>query len=215
VLQTQQWLWYYAPVVLYAVWLLVLLVADILSAALVEADPARSVARTLGPVGLLLVLPFAVAAVLQTRVFADPDLRSIQLANRDAGEWIAANLPRDAVLASWDAGVVGYFSERSVVNLDGVVNSLAWHEATERGETARFLRDDDVGWIVNHGTDTDGRDLAIEAFIRSQFGVGAGDGASVENAWPFVFSGITTGSAGTGAPGDTPQAVFLYRLPPF
>ena len=32
-------------------------------------------------------------------------------------------LPEDAVLGSWDAGALGYFAERPVVNLDGVVNS--------------------------------------------------------------------------------------------
>ncbi len=214
VLQTQQWLWYYAPAVLYAVWMLAFLVADFVSSALIEADPTRSLARALGPVGALLILPFLVAAVLQTRVFADPDLRSIQVANRDAGEWIAANLPDDAVLASWDAGVVGYFSDRSVINLDGVVNSLEWHRATERGDTAAFLRDEGLGWVVNHGADVGGRDPAIDGFVRSQFGQAALDGSTVERSWPFVFSGITTGSAGTAAPGDAPQAVFLYRLPP-
>jgi hypothetical protein len=214
VLQTQQWLWYYAPAVLYGVWLVSLLVADFVSAALVEADPDRSVARTLGPVGALLALPFVVAAVLQTRVFIDPDLRSIQVANREAGDWIAANLPENAVLASWDAGVVGYFSDRSVINLDGVVNSYEWHQASERGDVAAFLREDELGWIVNHGTDVEGRDPAIDAFIDAEFGSAALAGSSIENAWPFVFSGITAGSAGTAAPGDAPQAVFLYRLPP-
>lgn len=213
VLQTQQWLWYYAPAVLYAAWLLTLLTADFVSSSLLEAEPTRSVGRVLGPVGALLLVPFAVAAVLQTRVFADPDLRSIQIANRDAGEWIAANLPDDAVLASWDAGVVGYFSQRRIVNLDGVVNSLEWHRATQRGETANFLEDEGLGWVVNHGEDVDGRDPAIDGFIRTQFGPEALDGSTVERSWPFVFSGITTGSAGTGSPGDAPQAVFLYRLP--
>ena len=32
-------------------------------------------------------------------------------------------LPGDAVLGSWNAGAIGYFAERPVVNLDGVVNS--------------------------------------------------------------------------------------------
>jgi hypothetical protein len=213
VLQTQQWLWYYAPAVLYAVWLLTLLVADFVSSALVEADPRQSVLRTLGPISVLLIAPFLVAAVLQTQVFADPDLRSIQIANRDAGVWISQNLPDDTVLASWDAGVVGYFSERRVVNLDGVVNSLEWHRASERGETAAFLRDAGVAWIVNHGADVNGRDEAIDAFIRGQFGPSVLDGSTIERTWPFQFSGITTGSAGTGVPGDAPQAVFLYRLP--
>lgn len=213
VLQTQQWLWYYAPVALYVVWFLLLLAADFVSSTLVDADVGRSTVSALAPVAALLLLPFVVAIVLQTRVFADPELRSIQIANRDAGEWIAANLPDDAVLASWDAGVVGYFSERRVINLDGVVNSYEWHVATERGDTAAFLRDRGLGWIINHGEDVDGRDPEIEAFIRSQFGAEALASSSIEASWPFVFSGITTGSAGTTSPGDTPQAVFLYRLP--
>ena len=32
-------------------------------------------------------------------------------------------LPRDAVIGSWDAGAIGYFAKRPVVNLDGLVNS--------------------------------------------------------------------------------------------
>ncbi len=101
-----------------------------------------------------------------------------------------------------------------MINLDGVVNSLEWHRATQRGETAGFLRDEGLGWVVNHGADIEGRDPAIDAFIRSEFGPTALEGSSIERSWPFVFSGITTGSAGTAAPGDAPQAVFLYRLPP-
>ncbi len=48
-------------------------------------------------------------------------------------EWMAAThegtlvvnriLPADAVVGSWDAGAVGYFSDFPVVNLDGLVNS--------------------------------------------------------------------------------------------
>ena len=100
------------------------------------------------------------------------------MANRDAGDWIAANLPADAVLASWDAGVVGYFSDRSVINLDGVVNSYEWHRASETGGTAAFLQEDGLGWIVNHGADVSGRDPAIDAFISSQFGASALDGSA-------------------------------------
>jgi hypothetical protein len=213
VLQTQQWLWYYAPVVLYGAWLLVLLVADFVSSALVEAAPERSALRTLGPVGVVLLVPFVLAAALQTRVFVDPELRSIQVANRDAGEWIADNLPEDAVLASWDAGVVGYFSERRVVNLDGVVNSYDWYRAAKRGETGIRLREDGLGWVVNHGSEVDGRDPAIEGFIARNFGPDVLAASEIEKMWPFVFSGVTAGAEGTGSPGDAPQAVFLYRLP--
>ena len=48
-----------------------------------------------------------------------------------AGELAAFEpmLPDDAVLGSWDAGAIGYFAERPVVNLDGVVNSYDYLRA--------------------------------------------------------------------------------------
>jgi hypothetical protein len=44
-----------------------------------------------------------------------------------AARWIATNTPEDDVVGSWTAGIYGYFSQRRVVNLDGVVNWDAVH----------------------------------------------------------------------------------------
>jgi len=38
------------------------------------------------------------------------------------GRWIAANLPRDAVVATFDLGAISYFSERRVVDMGGLVD---------------------------------------------------------------------------------------------
>src|SRR4029079_5702952 len=116
VLQTQQWLWYYCPVALYVLFLLVLGVADFVEAAALEAPKGRSMARSLAPVVAILFTPLLIALVIQSKAFLDPDLRAIQEPNQRAGEWIDANQPDDAVLASWDAGVVGYYARRPVVN---------------------------------------------------------------------------------------------------
>ena len=62
------------------------------------------------------------------------------MANRDAGEWIDANLPADAVLASWDAGVVGYYARRPVINLDGVANSVEYYDAGRERDGRRVPR---------------------------------------------------------------------------
>ena len=45
-----------------------------------------------------------------------------------AGELVAFEpmLPDDAILGSWDAGAIGYFADRPVVGLDGVVNSYEY-----------------------------------------------------------------------------------------
>lgn len=212
VLQSQQWLWYYCPVGIYLIWLAVLGIADFAESALVEAPATTSTARALLPVQALLLVPLVALLVWQSLQFFDPELRSIQEANRDAGVWIDDNLPDDAVLASWDAGVVGYFSHRSVINLDGVVNSKEWYDAGRNGTTGQFLADRNLGWIVNHGLPEDGQDQAIIAFVDSTFGPDAAAGTELEHTVPFRYSGTTTGSGGTES-GTRDLAVFLYRLP--
>lgn len=39
--------------------------------------------------------------------------------------WLRDNTPRDAVVGAFNAGIVGYFSDRTVINLDGVMNNAA------------------------------------------------------------------------------------------
>lgn len=48
--------------------------------------------------------------------------------------WLAAMeaLPADAILASWNSGTLTSRSERTVVNLDGLVNSWNYHLETRR-----------------------------------------------------------------------------------
>ena len=178
-LQTQQWLWYYCPVALYVLFLLVLGVADFVEGAALEAPADGGLTKALAPVVVILFAPLLVALTLQTRSFLDPDVRSIEIANRDAGQWIAANLPEDSVLASWDAGVIGYYAGRPVINLDGVANSVAYYDAGRDGTVGDFLAERGLTGIVNHGTPVDGRDPEIDGFIRSLWGPGAdalGDG---------------------------------------
>lgn len=211
--QIQQWLWYYAPVALYMIAVGTVAVADFMESATVEARTAQSPIRSMLPLTGILVTPLVVAAVIQFRTFTDPDLRAIQIANRDAGVWINTNLPEDAVLASWDAGVVGYFSHRAVINLDGVVNSPEYNHAQRSGTTGEFLADRNTGWIVNHGTIVDGEDPEIIEFANNTFGDGIGGQLTLVESWPFTFSGTTSGNGAVGGGDSRQMAVFLYRLP--
>lgn len=74
---------------------------------------------------------------------------------REAAAWAASNLPADATIGSWNAGTLGYWSERRVVNLDGLVNS--W-EFFERG------RDD----LCSYWTET-GITHVIDAYREGEF----------------------------------------------
>lgn len=38
-------------------------------------------------------------------------------------KWMEQNLPKSAIIGSWNSGIFGYFSERKVVNLDGLINN--------------------------------------------------------------------------------------------
>jgi hypothetical protein len=214
VLQSQRWLWYFAPVVLYLLVLVVLVAADLALGAIAEAPAGRRASAAVAPVLAILGVPLLIGFGLQLRTFLDPELRSIQEANRDAGVAIDVSLPDDAVLASWDAGVVGYFSHRRVVNLDGVVNSFEFYQAGRDGRIGAFLDDDGVGWIVNHGLPVDGDDQDIIRFVKSTWGPDAAEALTLERTWPFRYSGSTTASGGSLGDGSRDLAVFLYRLPP-
>jgi hypothetical protein len=209
--QTQQWLWYYCPVAIYLAVLLLLGVADFVEAAVVEAPLDRHVARALLPVSAILLLPLLAALVFEGRDFTDPHGYSIATTDRDAGEWIDRNLPANAVLASWDAGAIGYYSHRPVINLDGVANSYEYYQASRDGTVGDFLRDRNLTGIVNVGTPVNGQDPQILALAHSELGLSEPSGIRVIKAWPFTYSGSTTGSAG-GQTGARELAIFLYGV---
>ena len=62
-------------------------------------------------------------------------------------------LPDGAILGSWDAGAHGYFSERPVVNMDGLANS--YHMQQRSGDWAHWSRLWGVTYFVNVHRDAD------------------------------------------------------------
>jgi hypothetical protein len=212
VFQTQQWLWYYCPVAIYLIMLLLLGVADFVEAAVLEAPAGRRPSRALLPVSAILLLPLLAAVVFETRAFTDPHSYSLALADRDAGQWIDRHVPPHGVLASWDAGVIGYYAHRPVMNLDGVANSYEYYQASRDGTVGDFLRRRDLTGIVNVGTPVDGQDPQITAFARDVIGEPLSGRIRVTRTWPFTYSGTTTGSAGDQS-GTRRLAVFLYEAP--
>jgi hypothetical protein len=209
VLQSQQWLWYYCPVALYLMFLLVLVVADFAEGAMIEAPVERNPGRAVLPVAAILLVPLLLAVAYESRQVADPHSYSIAIADRDAGQWINGHLGRRVVLGSWDAGVIGYYAHRSVINLDGVANSYGYYQASRNGTLGSFLSQRGLSGIVNLGTPVQGQDPSVGAFVRSTLGPATAARLSLRMTWPLTYSGSTTGSAGT-ASGTRRLAVFLY-----
>ena len=213
-LSVQQWLWYYAPAATWLLFLLTVTCIDLFEQGAVDARRDTAPSRALLPLRALVLVPLGALLVFQIRALADPEIRSIQLANRTAAEWASTGLPPDAVLASWDAGVLGYFADQPVVNLDGVVSGFDWYDATQEGGAAMAAELDAAGvtHIVNHGAIVDGEDPAIRPYVEALWGPEVAAAARVVESFPFVYSGTTVGSEGRSA-GTRELAVWVYELP--
>jgi hypothetical protein len=66
----------------------------------------------------------------------------------DAALWARSSTPPDTVFAMNDAGVFGYFSDRRVVNLDGLVNSLEYQRYGAEGRLDDFLKKCGARYLV-------------------------------------------------------------------
>jgi hypothetical protein len=64
-------------------------------------------------------------------------------------KWIDANLEEDAILGSFNAGQLGFFSNRSVVNLDGLINHVTYFETVIRDSSPEAL----VAYLDRIGVD--------------------------------------------------------------
>ncbi|HYF46995.1 MAG TPA: hypothetical protein VD926_12335, partial [Acidimicrobiales bacterium] len=202
-LSAQQWLWYFAPLVLYGLALLLHGASDLLDGA------AREGTRSLRSIQAILLVPLVGGFLFLGRQFVDPNLRSIQEANREAGEWISDNLPAEAVVASWDAGALGAFTDQPVVNLDGVVNSGEFADAMAAGTAGALLREQGVTHVANHGDVVGGDDPLARELVDDLFHDGSGTAMELVHTQDFQYSGSTT----RGGSGLRPMAVFVYELP--
>ncbi|MBI2705058.1 MAG: hypothetical protein HYX32_07180 [Actinobacteria bacterium] len=214
VLQVQQWLWYYAPIVLYLTGLLLLGVADMVGASLRDAPERASAERAVAPVQAMLALLLGGLLAFASVQFFDPNVRSIQIANADAGVWMRANLPEGSRIASWDAGALGYFSHRDVINIDGVVNSYRYYELGRTGQGKTFWACSGLGYVANLGGDANGDDPDIRSFIAGAVDPAAAKAATVIFTRPFTYSGVLSSTGGSKSVSSEDLAVRVYALAP-
>jgi len=152
--------WYYAPVGLFAALLLGIVVAyaDGLirgtSNRLVSVGSDRTLSIRGRAWGLVALYGMLAAVIVGLYSPAAEDDWVIRLPHRQsmlqAATWIDQNTDDDARIGSFNAGIIGYFSDRTVVNLDGVVNADAY-EARRDGRTIEYFCDKELGYLVDFG----------------------------------------------------------------
>ena len=101
------------------------------------------------PVGFSLVI-FAVAIYMFTRSINFSS--KLYAARYNAAQWIAENSSPDTVFASWNAGELSFFSNRTFINLDGLINNVDYYERVLRGSTplTEYLIENKVDFIVDY-----------------------------------------------------------------
>ena len=70
----------------------------------------------------------------------------------EAALWLEANTGEEARIGSYNAGIIGYFSERTVINLDGVVNEDAYR-ARRAGKTLEYVCGKQIDYVVDLSLD--------------------------------------------------------------
>ncbi|MEO6695094.1 MAG: hypothetical protein ABIY50_03845, partial [Ignavibacteria bacterium] len=68
----------------------------------------------------------------------------------NAAQWVKANTDMSENMAMKDAGHFSFFSERNVVNLDGLVNDFQFQEILQNKQLNNYLKDNNVKYLVQH-----------------------------------------------------------------
>lgn len=66
-----------------------------------------------------------------------------------AAEWINRNTPVTSIIGAANAGIIGYYTERTVVNLDGVVNEQAFR-ARISNQLQEYIKDIQIDYLADH-----------------------------------------------------------------
>lgn len=66
--------------------------------------------------------------------------------------WASEHLPAEARLGSWNAGILGYFSERPVINLDGLINDADYYNRVITGPLPwpEYVRQQEIDYIIDY-----------------------------------------------------------------
>jgi hypothetical protein len=74
-----------------------------------------------------------------------------------ATEWINANVQPGARVGSWNAGVLGYYARRPVVNLDGLMNTFELLPYVREGRVHEYVLRHDIRYLVDMESIVQGR----------------------------------------------------------
>ncbi len=97
---------------------------------------------------IVIVLIIVGGSKVVSRTLAVETEDSWRVQSYRAAVWARNNTPPDSIFAMKDAGNFGYFSGRTVINLDGLVNNEAYQEVLRDGLLREYLASNNVDYLV-------------------------------------------------------------------
>lgn len=100
-----------------------------------------------------------------------------------AALYIKENVPPDTKVASFNSGIFSYFSDRTMVNLDGVVNNHLMQKRFDGMSIREYVREQDIRYIVDYPCFLGElrNDLEIEKHIEPELD------PFCENSGPIIY----------------------------
>jgi len=75
----------------------------------------------------------------------------------NAAIWLKSNTNEEDIIGSWNAGQIGVFSDRRVINLDGLINNYDYYERIllndnkfNSSEFVEYLNENNISYIVDY-----------------------------------------------------------------
>jgi hypothetical protein len=144
---TLYFMWYRSPSFVF--WIITLSLIALFTSEYIK--PVKQLFKVFkwAPIGFSLLL-FAMAIYMFVRSINFTS--KLYVARYDTALWIADNFPPDMIFASWNSGQLGFFSDRTFINLDGVINHVDYYERVLRGSTSLtdYLSENGVDYIVDY-----------------------------------------------------------------
>ncbi|MCS7189873.1 MAG: glycosyltransferase family 39 protein, partial [Bacteroidia bacterium] len=77
-----------------------------------------------------------------------PKYRELHLVFREGAQWLEKNTPPTAKIGCFDAGIVGYFAHRRVINLDGLVNNVEFVPYARGDSVYAYIRKERIEYLA-------------------------------------------------------------------
>jgi hypothetical protein len=153
--------------------------------------PAWPVAQRAALGGAVALLALC-AGLRQSWTFASDAryARSLAFARYELAQWVAQNVEPSARCAAWSAGVLGYYSERPVINLDGLVNGADYYAAVLKGRErlTDYLRNENVRYVIDYEFTDDVRAVTEAVTLTRSYGGKTGQELEVRRLTPLAVA---------------------------